>query len=615
MRRTIRESSATVVRLSCRHPMQRSASLLRFILVSLCAGLMLAAAAGAGSRHAAVGHAGGFPFAGFSPSLRGGPKLDSALTRVAHSSRSGAAPGLAAARSQKLDVEGQKVRVIVRPRAGQAAAARTLLRDAGATIAAEADGLIEAEVWPGSLERISGSGAVAQVRKPARPVLETLNNTSLTSVTPVNEAVDRTSASAWQAAGYDGSGVKIAIIDAGFYGYQAELGAGLPASVTAIDHCSGNLDAPPPTGTEHGTAVAEIVHQMAPGAQLYLMCMDSEVGLAQSVDDAINAGVRVVNHSVGWFNTSRGDGTGGPGTPEYDVANARAHGIVWANAAGNTNDHWNGTFTPNATSPNYLDFAPGDPGNTIQLVNTQEVCVYLRWDEWPTSTNDYDLLLFDQTTGQLVAASGDEQSPDNPGTPGRGALLRERHGSDAELRDRDLPLQRGREPAARPARRRRHDAVRDGGQHRRRAGVVARGDRRRRRVLAPLPVRQHDQLLQRPRAHDRRARQARPRRARLRARARSTARTTAARARSASEERPRPRRTSPAPRRCCSSAPRRSRPPASRAPSRRPRSRTGSRARPTTTWAPATSGSAVPRRRGRSRSRRSSREAASTSGR
>ena len=82
--------------------------------------------------------------------------------------------------------------MIVRPRAGQAAAARTLLRDAGATIAAEADGLIEAEVWPGSLERISGSGAVAQVRKPARPVLETLNGTSLTSVTPVNEAVDRT---------------------------------------------------------------------------------------------------------------------------------------------------------------------------------------------------------------------------------------------------------------------------------------------------------------------------------------------------------------------------------------------------------------------------------------
>ena len=386
--------------------MQRPASLLRFVLVSLCAGLVLAAGAGAGNRHAAAGHAGA-PFAGYAPSLRGGPKLDSALTRVAHSSRSGAAPGLAAARSQELDVEGQKVRVIVRPRADQAAAARTLLRGVGATIAAEADGLIEAEVWPGSLERLAGSGAIAQVRKPARPVLESLNDTSLTSVTPVNEAVDRTSAGAWQAAGYDGSGVKIAIIDGGFYGYQAELGAGLPASVTTIDHCSGNLDAPPPTGTEHGTAVAEIVHQIAPGAQLYLMCMDTEVGLAESVDDAINAGVRVVNHSVGWFNTSRGDGTGGPGTPEYDVANARAHGIVWANAAGNTNDHWNGTFTPNAMDDHFNDFSPGDAGNTIQLAPTQEVCVYLRWDEWPTSTNDYDLLLYDQTAGGApVAGSG-----------------------------------------------------------------------------------------------------------------------------------------------------------------------------------------------------------------
>src|SRR5581483_11812558 len=113
------------------------------------------------------------------------------------------------------------------------------------------------------------------------------------------EGLDQIGAQAWHEAGLDGTGVKVAIIDLGFYGYAARLGSVLPASVTTIDRCGGNLAAAPPTGTEHGTAVAEVVHQVAPGAQLLLICVDSEVGLAQAEQDAIAAGARIVNHSVG----------------------------------------------------------------------------------------------------------------------------------------------------------------------------------------------------------------------------------------------------------------------------------------------------------------------------
>ena len=43
-------------------------------------------------------------------------------------------------------------------------------------------------------------------------------------------------------AGYNGAGVKIGIIDAGFAGYGSRLGTELPASVTTQDFCNGELD-------------------------------------------------------------------------------------------------------------------------------------------------------------------------------------------------------------------------------------------------------------------------------------------------------------------------------------------------------------------------------------
>ena len=67
------------------------------------------------------------------------------------------------------------------------------------------------------------------------------------------------------------------------------------------------------------------------------------------------------------------------------------------------------------------------------------MCAYLKWDEWPTTTEDFDLLLYDETTGaaEVVALSANDQSRQPGGAPTRGALLR-KHGRDAELRHRDL---------------------------------------------------------------------------------------------------------------------------------------------------------------------------------
>ena len=96
--------------------------------------------------------------------------------------------------------------------------------------------------------------------------------------------------------------MKVAIIDDGFQGWQAAL----PGATLVNEGCAD------PQGGQHGTAVAQVVRAMAPGAQLTLLCMDSEVGLGNAEQYAVDNGITIVSHSIGWLGTS-GDGTGGLG--------------------------------------------------------------------------------------------------------------------------------------------------------------------------------------------------------------------------------------------------------------------------------------------------------------
>jgi subtilisin family serine protease len=216
------------------------------------------------------------------------------------------------------------------------------------------------------------------------------------------EGVAATNADAWQARGLSGAGTTVAVIDLGFGGLREAQAAGeLPSSVVSVDYCPGQFSV-----EQHGTAVAEVVADEAPAAQLYLICVDSLPALAHAEAFVVAHGIRIVNHSVGWFNSGPGDGTGGPGTPDAIVADARAHGVLWVNAAGNeTQRYWRGTFT-DADADGLLDFAPGANGNFVSVPPGGAVCVFLRWYEWPQAQHDYDLVLHDPGSG--LGFPGDE---------------------------------------------------------------------------------------------------------------------------------------------------------------------------------------------------------------
>src|SRR5438874_2387504 len=129
------------------------------------------------------------------------PGLDSRLVQIAEAQqRGGQSTALSVARAQGLGVARNRVRVIVESQSGRVSSAQAAVEQAGGSVVATADGLIEALVPTAALEALATSPGVDRVRPPATMQLEA-----------VDEGVASTNANVWQVAGNDGTGVKIAI--------------------------------------------------------------------------------------------------------------------------------------------------------------------------------------------------------------------------------------------------------------------------------------------------------------------------------------------------------------------------------------------------------------------
>ena len=205
-------------------------------------------------------------------------------------------------------------------------------------------------------------------------------------------------ATAFHSAGLTGSGTKIAVIDLGYSGLtQAQARGDLPYTVHQHDLTGTGLT----TGITHGTAVAEVIHDIAPGAELHLIKIADEVDLDLAVTYCINNGIDIINHSLGWYNTNFYDGTG---TVADTARRAVSAGILWVNAAGNeAESHWEGTFV-DGNSDGVLD-------QTISFYASagSPIVVFMTWNDWPQASSDYDLYLHDPTSA-LVASSTKHQT-------------------------------------------------------------------------------------------------------------------------------------------------------------------------------------------------------------
>jgi hypothetical protein len=324
------------------------------------------------------------------------PNADSAVAAVIDSvTTAGPSVALGVAANHGLKVSGSRVRVIAE--ASDVTQANASIAASGATVEKTAGDLVQVLATPAQLAGLQAAPGIFYVRAPAHRQADAVTD----------EGVASTNAIGVQLAGQTGAGVKVAVIDLGFIGLAGSQASGdLPASLTTVDDCAGQFNA----YTEHGTAVAEIVHKMAPDASLYLICIDTEVDLANAETYAKANGITIINHSVSWFNSSRGDNTAPAGSPVATVTDANSNGILWVNAAGNyATQHWSGRFINNGSDLNVFNTSNGDLGNSFWLSNGQGTCAFLKWDAWPTTTMDYDLYLVRSSDDIIVAGSENNQ--------------------------------------------------------------------------------------------------------------------------------------------------------------------------------------------------------------
>ncbi|MFL7793503.1 MAG: S8 family serine peptidase, partial [Anaerolineae bacterium] len=215
------------------------------------------------------------------------------------------------------------------------------------------------------------------------------------------EGVELIDADAWHSAGVTGAGVRIGVLDLGFEGYEDLLGEELPDDVT-FKEFGWYFD----EMVVHGTACAEIVHEVAPGAELVFALYDgSDSAFGQAVEWLVRQDVDIISHSAGGLIGPR-DGS------EWDaklVDELADEGILWVNAAGNEALSHHRSVFADTDGDGIHEFEPDEEVMAIYSY-TGYLAVALSWDDdWEQPTQDYQLFLYDRD-GEVIASSQDVQS-------------------------------------------------------------------------------------------------------------------------------------------------------------------------------------------------------------
>ena len=298
--------------------------------------------------------------------------------------------------------DGSDVVVILVPTGRAAATIDTAsFADLGVEILARSKSLMRVSVPTVSLRAVSELPSVAFVRRPYRPHAQQT----------FSEGLARIRALEHHAAGAKGQGVKVAVIDGGFKGAD-KLREDIPVRRWFRDYTGTGIYA---GTTAHGTACAEIVHDVAPEAELYLYKVADIVDLENAKDRCIQNGVAIVNYSETWVNEGFGDGRG----IICDIVNDAAdNGILWVNAVGNyAHKHYAG-FWHDSDADNRHNFAAGDDAVNFVAEIGDFIRVTLTWDDWPIATEDYDLYLYSQdASGNIREVSKSTDVQGDGGAP------------------------------------------------------------------------------------------------------------------------------------------------------------------------------------------------------
>jgi hypothetical protein len=226
--------------------------------------------------------------------------------------------------------------------------------------------------------------------------------------------------------GVDGTGIKVGVISTGVDGLTDSQAAGALGAVTVLSGQAGQ-------GNE-GTAMLEIVHDLAPGAQLYFATGYTGITqFATNIGALQAAGCNIIVDDLLYLvespfqdgQTAAVASTWNAGVVIQAVKDVTAAGVMYFSSAGNygridgeTSGTWEGDFVDSGISN---PFGLGGTLNVFGVSGTTQFAfdqilhpgfaVTLSWDDpLGQSSNDYDLYLVDGTLGTVKGSSTNRQT-------------------------------------------------------------------------------------------------------------------------------------------------------------------------------------------------------------
>ncbi len=329
------------------------------------------------------------------------PRVEPALARAL--ADPGAAQAALRAQSASPRARPGELRLIAEPPSGFTVDDLPLarIRALGARIDGRSRSRVRISGPPAVLARVAEMTGIGVLRFPLIPIPVD----GAGSI--VSESVALVGGSTLQTAGHIGAGVDVAVVDLGFWRLAEAKSLGeIPANAIPIDLVGGGIEA----NTSHGTAVAEQVADMAPGARLHLILFEDDVDFENAVDYVNTNGIRIANLSVNWFGASYYDDSG----PISTLINTShdAHGVFWTVGGGNWGyRHWRGGWLGEDANRWHF-FAPDDFGlDLVQEVAVgAQACLTLNWNQYGgTPATDLDLYIY-SAGGVAVGSSTTTQS-------------------------------------------------------------------------------------------------------------------------------------------------------------------------------------------------------------
>ena len=311
-------------------------------------------------------------------------------------------------RLQATDPDAKNERVMVDIRADVTPTVLKRIRDLGGTVISSVPKYqaIRAQLPPRAVERLAALDAIRTIR-PADEAVTRKDNTS-------EGVVAHRANSARTTHRVDGTGIGIGVLSNGVRSLADRQATGdLPARVTVLPGQAGRGD--------EGTALLEIVHDLAPGAELYFATgFGGQAQMAANIEALCEAGANVIVDDIGYpLEAAFQDDIVAQG-----VNAAVAGGCDFFTAGGNdgnltygTTGVWEGDYAAGTslivdgeTLGVRHDFGGGVEANEVSGSGFSGVsAIVLQWaDPLGASANDYDLFLVNED-GDVIASSTDTQ--------------------------------------------------------------------------------------------------------------------------------------------------------------------------------------------------------------